>query len=144
MSINVLLLSIQSKYAAKIFRGEKRVELRRVRPKIKKGDHVFVYVPSPRKALVGTFEVEKVIEAIPEELWEDVKNVAGVTQEEFQNYYSDRCLGFGIFLSKSERFSRPVRLDALRRMWPEFQPPQGYHYLTPDQVNLIRSYSAGR
>lgn len=142
MSTNVLLLSIQSKYAAKIFKGEKRVELRRVRPRLEKGDYVFVYVPSPRKALVGTFEVEKVIEAIPQDLWEDVKNDAGMTQEEFQNYYSDKPLGFGIFLSKSNSFSRPLRLDALRRMWPQFQPPQGYRYLTPDEVNLIRS--AGR
>lgn len=143
MSTHALLLSIQSKYAEKIFNGKKRVELRRVRPRLEKGDYVFVYVPSPQKALVGTFEVEKVIEGIPQYLWEDVKKDAGMTLEEFQNYYFERSLGFGIFLSKTWSFSRQVNLDSLKQVWPEFQPPQGYRYLTPSEANLIWSQANG-
>ena len=143
MPTNALLLSIQSKYADKIFSGKKRVELRRVRPRLKRGDMVFVYVPSPQKALVGAFEVKRVIEGIPQFFWKDVKEDAGITLEEFQKYYSGRPLGFAIFLSKTWSFPRSVDLDSLRQVWPEFQPPQGYRYLTPAEANLIWNRANG-
>ena len=143
MSGNALLLSIQSKYAEMIFSGEKRVELRSIRPRLEKGDVVFVYVPSPKKTLIGAFEVENVVEGMPQYLWEDVKKDAGLTLEEFRNYYAERPLGFAIFLSKTWSFSRPVNLESLRQVWPEFQPPQVYRYLTPAEANLIWSRANG-
>ncbi len=143
MPTNALLLSIQSKYAEKIFSGKKRVELRRVRPRLERGDVVFVYVPSPQKALVGAFEVKRVIEGIPQHFWTDVKQDAGMTLEEFQKYYAGRSLGFAIFLSKTWTFSRPVNLDSLKRMWPEFQAPQGYRYLTPAEADVIWNRANG-
>lgn len=134
-----LLLSIQSKYAKKIFNGEKTVELRRVRLRLQKGDHVLVYVPSPKKKLIGGFEVERIVEAVPEDLWEDVKHHAGITQKEFEAYYSQKSVGFGIFLKKTWCFRAPVYLDDLKQVWPEFRPPQGYWYLTPPEVDLIQN-----
>jgi predicted transcriptional regulator len=136
----VLLLSIQSSYADKIFNGEKTVELRRVRLRLQKGDHVFVYVPSPKKKLIGGFEVERIVEAVPEDLWEDVKHHAGITQKEFEEYYSKQSLGFGIFFYKTWCFRAPLYLDDLKQVWPEFRPPQGYWYLTPAEVDRIQSF----
>ncbi len=40
MPSNILLLSIRPKYAKKIFEGNKKVELRRVRTRLDKGDLV--------------------------------------------------------------------------------------------------------
>jgi len=135
----VLLLSIQSKYAEKIFNGEKTVELRRVRLRLEMGDHVFVYVPSPKKRLIGGFEVERIVERVPGELWEEVKHHAGMTRKEFQDYYYEKSLGFGIFFRGIWCFRAPVYLDDLRQVWPEFRPPQGYWYLTPAEVDLIQN-----
>ena len=54
MSPNVLLLSIHHKYTNMIFDGNKRVELRRVRPRhLNEGDLILVYATSPEKALLG-------------------------------------------------------------------------------------------
>ena len=58
----ILLLSIHPEHAKNIFDGIKTVELRRTRPRLSKCDQVLVYVSSPTKALVGAFEVKKVIE----------------------------------------------------------------------------------
>ena len=58
---NALLLSIHPEYAEKIFDGTKRVELRRVRPRLQNGDLVIVYVSSPVKAVCGAFRVDNVV-----------------------------------------------------------------------------------
>ena len=60
----MVLLSIKPKYADKIFNGTKTVELRRICPKVTEGDLILVYVSSPVKALVGEFEVKKIVEAL--------------------------------------------------------------------------------
>ena len=50
---NTLLISIHPEYAKKIFEGTKRVELRRIQPKIFEDDLVVVYVTSPVKRSFG-------------------------------------------------------------------------------------------
>ncbi|HEY9294972.1 MAG TPA: hypothetical protein VIQ31_01115, partial [Phormidium sp.] len=64
MPNTILLLSIKPEYAKKIFKDQtKKVELRRVRTRLTEGDIVLVYVSSPEKVFVGSFEVEGVIES---------------------------------------------------------------------------------
>lgn len=125
-----LLLSIKPEYATKIFDGNKTVELRRVLPKVKKGDLVLVYVSSPVKALVGAFKVEKVISSKPVELWDLVCNNAGITKLEFDNYFSGATKGYGICFSEIWILPQPIQLQQLKEIWPGFRPPQGYHYLS--------------
>ena len=91
MPSNILLLSIRPEYANKIFEGKKKVELRRVRTRLKTGDLVIVYVSSPEKALVGSLEVERVItvENLPKEinnLWKQVKEQSGIKRKQFDKY----------------------------------------------------------
>src|SRR5712671_5544390 len=91
----VLLLSIKPKYAEKIFSGNKRVELRRTKPNVKKGDLVAVYVSSPVMALMGEFEVEAVMKNTPRALWCEVNNYAGVSKSEYDEYYEGSKTAFG-------------------------------------------------
>lgn len=140
MSPNILLLSIQQKYASMIFDGDKQVELRRVRPRhLNDGDLILVYVTSPEQALVGLIEVEKVVEMVPEKLWQIVKDKAGITYENFQKYYENSSIGFAIFLRKTFSFDSPIKLEQLREEWSGFQPPQCYRYLKDKEINLVQS-----
>ncbi len=139
MPDNVLLLSIQPEYVKKIFNGEKTVELRRVRPRLSEGDLVLVYASCPEKALVGLFEVEKIIKESPKELWKLVKDNAGITKKKFDIYYEGATVGFGIYLSQTKSFNKPVELERLRQEWADFRPPQGYRYLKPNEVNLVEA-----
>ncbi|NET55529.1 MAG: ASCH domain-containing protein [Symploca sp. SIO2E6] len=140
MSPNFLLLSIHHKYASMIFEGAKRVELRRVRPRhLNNGDFLLVYVTSPKQALVGLIEVEKVVEMVPEELWKFVKDKAGITYTEFNKYYENSATGFAIFLKEPSKFNKPIKLEQLRKNWSNFQPPQCYKYLKDGEVSIIES-----
>jgi len=137
MSNNTLLLSIKPEYANKIFDGTKRVELRRVRPRVRKGDLVFVYVSSPVKALLGAFEVECVEEAFPHDLWNKVKCSAGISREQFDGYYAGSSLGFGIILKNYWSLSKPIDLIGLKSIWSGFHPPQSYRYLTLSEIDIL-------
>ncbi len=141
MPSNILLLSIKPEYASKIFDGTKKVELRRVRTRLKSGDLVVVYVTSPEKALVGSFEVDDVIvKELPEELnnlWKQVEEQAGIERKQFNSYYKGASVGVGIFLKNIQKFPHPLELASLRKQFPNIRPPQSYRYLTPLEVKGV-------
>ena len=141
MQRNILLLSIKPEYASKIFDGTKKVELRRVRNRLKSGDLVVVYVTSPEKALVGSFEVEHVIvKNLPEELnnlWHQVEEHAGIERKQFDSYYEGASVGVGIFLKNIQKFPHPLELESLRKQLPNIRPPQSYRYLTILEVRRV-------
>jgi predicted transcriptional regulator/predicted nucleic acid-binding protein/GNAT superfamily N-acetyltransferase len=136
-----LLLSIQPEFAHRIFTGTKKVELRRVRPKLEESDWVIVYVSTPVRAVVGAFQVDRIVEALPNRLWRIVRHEAGVTRKEFELYYAGASNACGIFFKKTMTLSHPVELAHLRRLWAGFHPPQSFRYLTEADVKRIESFS---
>lgn len=134
-----ILLSIQPVHAEKIFNGTKKVELRRQCPRVNRGDLVFVYVSTPVKALLGTFQIDRIVEDRPYRLWPIVRQKAGITRKQFYDYYSGADTGYGIFLRSTRKYSCPINLDHLRTVWMDFHPPQSFLYLTIDQVKQVES-----
>lgn len=139
---NILLLSIRSQYASMIFEGNKKVELRRVKPRqLHSEDLIIVYATSPKKAIIGVLEVEKIIEDSPKNLWNIVQEKAGIDHDKFREYYKNSSTGFAIFLKNYASFDEPITLEKLRQKWSGFRPPQCYHYLGKQEVNMINSIS---
>src|ERR1044072_1749835 len=141
MTKKILLISVHPEHATKIFDGSKKVELRRVRPNVSSGDLVLVYVSTPVQALVGTFDVDKVVDAKPEVLWKQVKEIACVSRERFDNYYDGATNAYGIFVQEVRRLPTPVHLGSLRDIFTGFHPPQSYRYVTPVEAAAIDSIS---
>ena len=137
----ILLLSIHPEHAKNIFDGIKTVELRRTRPRLSKCDQVLVYVSSPTKALVGAFEVKKVIEDKPDKLWYRVQSSAAITKKAFSDYYTNAENGYGIVINKAWRLKQSVSLDNLKKRLPGFHPPQCYRYFNNDDIQRIWAYS---
>lgn len=127
MNGSALLLSIKPRFADAIFARHKRVELRRVKPRVGPGDLVLIYVSSPRCALEGAFEVERVLEAKPSVLWGHVSDSAGISRDEFNHYFGDREVAYAIVVRKVWRLA-PVTLSTMRRV--KIRPPQSYQYLS--------------
>ena len=115
MAGEILLLSIRPEHADKIFDGSKRVELRRVRPRVTSGDLVLVYVSTPVRALVGAFDVTRVVEAQPQILWEQVKEDAGISREQFDSYYRGAAKAYGIVVGNVRQLPEPVMLHRLKK-----------------------------
>ncbi|PZV06030.1 MAG: hypothetical protein DCF32_10435 [Leptolyngbya sp.] len=138
MSPSIALLSIQHEYSDMIFEGVKQVELRRVRPRsLGGGDLIIVYATSPQKEVVGIVEVDRVVENTPDKLWEIVKDKAGISYQDFLNYFLDSSIGFGIFIRKVHKFKKPLSLTSLKERWKDFHPPQCYKYLSDNELSLF-------
>jgi predicted transcriptional regulator len=134
-SKSALLISIRPKHAEKIFNGSKTVELRRIRPRLKNGDLVLVYVSSPVKALMGAFEVASVSSGSPRQIWIKFNGKSGLTQTEFDDYYEGAKHAFAVVLKRLWKFEKPVKLKQLRQRGSGFRPPQSYHYLNAEEAN---------
>lgn len=132
-----LLLSIKPQYVIQILNGSKIFELRRTRPRINKGELVLIYESSPTMALVGYGIVATVTSATPNRLWPKVRNQAGVTKAEFEEYFEGASVGFAIQFAQVWSLREPVWLVKLRKLWRGFHPPQSYQYLSKAQMELV-------
>lgn len=133
----MLLLSIHPRFANAIFAGMKKVELRRRAPRLAQGDEVLVYSTVPTAAVIGSFTVNEVIKVRLEPLWRRTRGIAAVTRDEFRSYFEGLETGVGICVGQVRPFQSPISLWALRNLWPGFQPPQGFRYLTPEEVSTV-------
>ncbi|TFH08030.1 MAG: ASCH domain-containing protein [Candidatus Atribacteria bacterium] len=129
-----LLISVKPKYAEMLLTGTKTVELRRIRPSISAGDWVLVYASSPRKALLGAFQVAEVNEANPETLWRKVGSQVGISYDDFCEYFRGTCRGTGIHVGRTIRFPEPTPLQQMREIVPGFNPPQSYTYASAGSI----------
>lgn len=145
MGSTILLLSIKPEYAKKIFKDQtKKIELRRVRTRLTPGDIVLVYVSSPEKVFVGSFEVEGVIEskASPQELkffWDKFQDSVGISRQKFYTYYKGASLIVGILIKNLRHFDKPVPLKRLPKKLSYLRPPQSYRYLKESEYEIINS-----
>ncbi len=129
MSKHALLLSIRPRFAQMIFAGTKTVELRRVRPTIKAGDLVLVYVTSPTKELQGAFKVSQTVTGSPASIWKNYGKQTGVTRAEFDTYFSGKDQAHALIIENAWTLPKPVRLACLREEKHGFRPPQSFHYI---------------
>ncbi|MEJ7623784.1 MAG: ASCH domain-containing protein [Pyrinomonadaceae bacterium] len=124
-----ILLSIQPIYAEKIFKGLKTVELRKSFPKMSEGQSVIIYVSTPVKAIVGGFNVSKIVTAPPDEIWKIAGDQACVSRDFFDEYYADANTGHAIFIGDVWKYESSLTLDSLRIIIHNFTPPQNFRYL---------------
>src|SRR6266446_4775480 len=110
MSKHALLLSIRPRFAKMIFAGTKTVELRRVRPKIKKGDLILLYVSSPAKELQGGFRVADMISGRPSSIWKKLGTRSGVTRQEFYAYFKGKGEAHALIVAETWTLPNPIRL----------------------------------
>ena len=134
----MLLLSIKSEFAEKIFTGKKTVELRKGWWKpLKTGHKVLIYETFPEQAVTGWFEVDRMIMCSIEDLWSKTRNRNAISKEEYDDYFNDSERGNGIFIRKACRFVEPITLQALQGEPYNFgSPPQSRRHLKPNEINL--------
>ncbi len=128
MARKSLFISIKPRYAAMIFSGTKTVELRRTEPRVGKGDKMIVYVSSPKMQVTGQCTVAEVEKDTPKKLWLRIRDKAGVTKEEFDDYFDGASQAIAIHVRKPKMFGTPVGLGSLRDDF-SLQPPQSFRYV---------------
>jgi predicted transcriptional regulator len=120
-----VILSIKPEFADKIFEGTKKYEFRRSifkNPKVKK---VVVYASSPVKKIIGEFDIDYILVHDLETLWNKTKTCAGISEDYFFEYFSNKEHGYAIKIKKTKLYKAPkcIREDF------NLYPPQSFLYL---------------
>jgi predicted transcriptional regulator len=129
------LLSIRPKYAEAILDGEKKYEFRKsIFSKNVYIEKIFIYSTNPEKKIVGAFQIERIIEDRPSNLWDNLGAYSGLNSSEFFGYFRDNKIGFAIKIKNFEKFENPIDPH---NIIPNFIPPQSFYYLKSETLSRI-------
>lgn len=132
------LFSIKKQYSEKIFLKEKKVEFRRQNVNVSEKEICLIYTSYPEKRIEGYFVVDEKIRLPLKELWKKTKSVAGISFEEFMNYFEGCEFGTAIIFKSSGKTKKTLTLKELREIFGvSFRPPQSYCNLDGKLAKLI-------
>ncbi|MHA1942292.1 MAG: hypothetical protein ACW99F_15040 [Candidatus Hodarchaeales archaeon] len=136
---NIAIFSVKPKYVALIFNGSKRVELRKTNPRsISNGSRVFFWETSPAKRLAGTALVDFWIREPLESLWGLISDIAGISKNEFDEYFKGLRSGVALYLKEAEEFEQKPELSILRKKLG-FRPPQSFRYASQSELSYLEN-----
>jgi predicted transcriptional regulator len=121
-------MSIRPVYADRIFRGEKRFEIRRRPVRLSPEALVLVYSSAPVKAVIGAFTVKHVHVDSPEALWRRYSDGMGVSRLAYRQYLRGVALACAIEVGEIVLLPETPLAD-LRAADEAFRPPQSYMFL---------------
>lgn len=132
MKVTGVVLSIKPKYVKEILSGAKQYEFRKQIFKKESAKTVFIYSSSPEKKIVARFRIGKIVVGTPDFLWEEFRDVSGLSEPEFFEYFAGKENGFAIRIDELEEFAEPVDPYA---MFKQFVPPQSFCYVEDIPLN---------
>jgi len=120
-----VILSIKPEYANKIFNGLKKFEFRRSIFKRTDIEKVIVYASAPISMVIGEFEIDKILYDELPNLWNLTKKYAGISEEYFYDYFSDKNQGYAIKIKSPTKYNAPYSLKSAYGV----TPPQSFIYV---------------
>ena len=133
-----LLLSLKPHYADLVFEGLKQAELRRRITPFMKNRDVYIYVSSPVQHLRGGFRVGHVWRGSPDEIWNEVSDLASINKRDFDAYYAGRTIAYALKITDVWEYEYPADLTTLRNRFPQFIVPQSWRYIRPEECRSFR------
>lgn len=128
-----LLFSLKPHYADLVFQGLKQAELRRRITLFMENRDVYIYVSSPVQRLRGGFRVGHVWRGSPDEIWNEVSDLAKIDKQDFDTYYSGRTIAYALKITDVWEYEYPADLSTLRNRFPQFIVPQSWRYVRPEE-----------
>lgn len=144
MELTGVLLSIKPKFVKAIMDGSKEYEFRKQIFKDRSATIAYIYASAPTKKIVGYFKPFEIVEGHPKDLWDQFREVSGVNEQEFFDYFTCRENGFAIRINGLEQFKDPIDPHDI---FDNFVPPQSFCYIKSlmNEQNvcgtLVKSYS---
>ena len=108
-TLTSIILRIDLEYANAILDGTKTVEFRRNKF-MHPVDRILLYCASPIQQIIGSFQVGKIVEDTPENLWLQFKRIGGIDQASFFDYFKNLETGFALEVKSYEKFEEGINL----------------------------------
>lgn len=146
--MDTLLISLHSRHAQNVFDRKKSIELRKRSPRVKEQfkinssdsisfspqfDFVLIYETAPVAEIIGYCRVFEIVVQSADKWVRDFQSSLCLTSKEIYDYLGDR-IGYGIKLRKPQRIA-PIPLSRMRELG--IVPPQGYRYLSEEQISKL-------
>lgn len=133
-NINGVIMSIKPQYAQAIITGEKQIELRKRIPKVGAGDIIVFYESLPIQRVTFYCVVEEIVSMSPKKLWETYSNRLGITKKEYDKYFYQKTIAYGIKLQTPQVFATQKKIGDISE---ELLIPQSYRYIPPMELKKI-------
>lgn len=128
-----VILSIKPVYVDEILAGNKKVEFRKKIFK-KNVEKIYIYSSMPIKMIVGYFTFKQIDEDTPKKLWEKYKDVGGIEEFDFFEYFDGHKKGYSIIIEKVKKFDNEIDpIDFVEN----FTAPQSYIYLRKRSIKKL-------
>jgi len=137
---DIILLSIQPKFAQQIFSGEKEYEFRK--PPIPDDLSYVILIENGTRKILGGFRVGELHEEEIEDLWRDFgKSIS--EYDRFNRYYEGYETGVAIEVQQPDEFENPVPLEEITRQDDGLQVPDQFSYIYPTKrsLQILSKYS---
>lgn len=118
-------MSIRREFAKKIFSGTKKYEFRRTIFKNPDVDTVVVYASGAGGAVVGQFQIDRILHEDLDTLWSIAGVEAGISEDSFANYFAHRQDGYAIRIKDATAYEPPLSLGDFDVHFA----PQSFRYL---------------
>jgi predicted transcriptional regulator len=120
-----IILSIKPKYAEAILSGNKKCEFRKA-PFPKGLSLVILYASNGSGKIIGYFTVKNQVVDTPTKIWRLHSSAAGITREEYDDYYAGTENAMCIEVGKARRIEPPIDpFECIRG----FVVPQSFRYM---------------
>lgn len=131
-----LFIAVKPEYANKLISGEKDIELRKTKPHVQAGDYAIIYASAPAKVVLGYGKIKRIILCSPQEMWANFSSRLGIKEQDYLMYYMNSNKSVGIEFEMIKPIN-PISLAELRRVDPNFHPPQIYRYVSNEEIRKV-------
>ncbi len=123
---NLVLMSIQTKYANEIFSGRKKYEYR----KSSIGENnlnkkIYIYSAKVDKKIIGYIIIDKVLKGTIDEIIEKTNP----KEANIREYFSNAKLAYALHIKSFHKFESPIGLKELKKIDKNIMLPQYYKYI---------------
>ena len=136
----VALLSIHPVYVKRLLEGSKGVELRKTKFS-KDIDYAIIYSTAPVQKIVGYFSVAKITVDLPNSIWSEYKEIAGIESSKFLQYYKGSKHAVAIEVGQMHQLKYPAPLSILGE---GLKPPQSFQYFDVSSIERLDRYDLAR
>ncbi len=131
-----LFIAVKPEYAYKLISGEKDIELRKTKPHVQAGDYAIIYASAPAKVVLGYGKIKRIILCSSQEMWDNFSTRLGIKEQDYLMYYKNSNKSVGIEFEMIKPIN-PISLAELRRVDPNFHPPQIYRYVSNEEIRKV-------
>lgn len=119
-----------------IFEGRKLWEYRKRPPKIEEKTLIIVYDSGKAHAIVGEFYVQSILRGTIDEII--AKTIKETTSPEtsLREYFAGTEICSALSIEEPKRYKTPITLPEMRRLVPNFTPPQSYTFLKKENNKI--------